>query len=275
MRQPARVPPPPPHGTPAPPLRPDCALFLDVDGTLAKVVDDPNLARIEHEVVDLLPRLARRLGGALALVTGRSIADVESLLPKWKLPIAGQHGCERRDAAGKLHLHEASAETLERMREVFAALAARNPELMFEDKGIALGVHYRRAPQLASHLYRTVRAALAQADAARQYVLQPGKMLIEVRPKGCDKGEAVTAFMSEPPFAGRRPVFVGDDRSDEHGFVAVEAMGGWSIKVGPGRTSARFRLRNVEAVARWLLAGPSKSDDEAMKSAARASTIAT
>src|SRR4029453_12019886 len=154
MRRPSPAPPLPPHGTPAPPLAQDCALFLDIDGTLAEVVDDPNLVRIEPEIVGLLPRLAKRLGGALALVTGRGIADVDRLLPHSKLPAAGQHGCERRDANGRLHFHVPSMETLERLRAVFTEISAAFPDLMLEDKGIALGLHYRRAPQLASHLYR-------------------------------------------------------------------------------------------------------------------------
>jgi trehalose 6-phosphate phosphatase len=259
------------HGQPAPPLLPDCALFLDIDGTLAEFTDEPHQVRIEDEIVAFLPRLAKRLGGALALITGRAIADVDRLLPQSKLPIAGQHGCERRDARGMIHQHAPSPATLARLRAVAADLAARHVGVVFEDKGIAIGLHYRRSPHLGGYLHRALRASLAQD--AGHYVLQPGKMLVEVRPGGRDKGTAISDFMAEPPFAGRRPVFVGDDRTDEHGFAVVEELGGWSVKVGPGRTAARFRLADVAAVRKWLLAVPAHSASTTSKQPAREPTI--
>jgi trehalose 6-phosphate phosphatase len=249
----------------APPsLARDNALFLDIDGTLADLVDDPAAVRIDDQLVSLLPALSARLGGALALVTGRSIRDVDRLLPGPKLPVAGQHGSERRSAGGAIHLHSPSTTALARLRELLSGLAARHPALRLDDKGLTIALHYRRAPALASYLHRTLRRSLAGADG---FVMQSGKMLVEVRPDARDKGSAIRDFMNEPPFAGRLPVFVGDDRTDEHGFAFVTAQGGLSIKVGPGRTCARFRLRDVAAVRRWLAAdlpaqgaGPRRTD---------------
>jgi trehalose 6-phosphate phosphatase len=244
-----------------PPLRADCALFLDIDGTLAEIAAEPHLVRIEKDVIGLLPRLSRRLGGALALVTGRSITDVDRLLPAPRLPVAGQHGCERRDAEGTIHLHAPAIATHARLRALLADLAARYDGLMLEDKGLTIALHYRQSPHLAAHVHQTLRSSLAEVEDAGDYVLQSGKMLVEVRPEARDKGTAIRDFMAEPPFAGRHPVFVGDDRTDEDGFAVVESRGGWSIKVGPGRTAARFRLPDVSAVRRWLLAVPAAESD--------------
>lgn len=236
---------------PPPPLGRDCALFLDIDGTLAELAQTPDAVRIDAELALALPRLTRDLDGALALVTGRSITSADLLFPGLTLPMAGQHGCERRDGAGTIHLHAPRKDTYRRLCKLFRALAKRHPELRIEDKGAAIALHYRAMPQLASHVHRTLRRSIRDAEG---YTLQAGKMLLEVRPEGRDKGAAIDDFMAEAPFAGRLPVFVGDDLTDEHGFATVERLGGWTIKVGPGRTAARFRLPDVASVTRWLLA---------------------
>jgi trehalose 6-phosphate phosphatase len=120
-------------------------------------------------------------------------------------------------------------------------------------------------------LRRALRSSLDDADDTDRYTLQRGKMMLEVRPENRDKGTAIRDFMAEAPFAGRLPVFLGDDRTDEHGFAAVEALGGWSIKVGPGATRAHFRLANIAAVRRWLLAAPDGVSRPAPANAQRAS----
>jgi len=236
---------------PPPALRRDCALFLDIDGTMAELASVPEAVRVDLELIRNLPRIVHDLGGALALVTGRAITSADELFPGLKLPMAGQHGCERRDAAGSIHLHAPNKKTQARLRKLLQGLARRHPQLLLEDKGPALALHYRATPHLASHVHRTVRRSLRAAEG---YSLQPGKLLIEVKPHGRDKGTAISDFMAETPFAGRLPVFVGDDLTDEHGFATVERLGGWTIKVGTGRTNARYRLPNVTAVSRWLTA---------------------
>ncbi len=228
-------------------------LFLDIDGTLLELAPTPSAVRVDRDLASLLPALHAALGGACALVTGRSLTDVDALFPGLPLPAAGQHGCERRDAAGGVHLHAPDRATLARLRELFAAFAAQHDGLLLEDKGASLAVHYRQAPQLASEVHRAMDAALADvADAALR--LQPGKCLVEVRPEGRDKGTAIRDFLREPPFRGRRPVFVGDDLGDEHGFGVVQQLGGIGVKVGPGPTRARHRLPDVQSVRAWLAA---------------------
>lgn len=236
---------------PPPPLAIDCALFLDIDGTLAELAEEPGAVRIDPHIAAALRKIARDLDGALALVTGRAITSADRLLPGMTLPMAGQHGCERRDADGTIHLHAPVKTTQAKLRKLLRALAKRHPDLLLEDKGATLALHYRSTPQLASHVHRTLRRSVAPEEG---YRLQRGKMLLEVRPDGRDKGTAIHDFMTEAPFAGRVPVFVGDDRTDEHGFEMVERLGGWSVKVGTGRTAARFRLPDPAAVQRWLLA---------------------
>ena len=247
---------------PPPPLGRDCALFLDIDGTLAEFADEPEAVRIDADIIKALAWLLRDLGGALALITGRAITSADRLFPGLTLPMAGQHGCERRGADGAIHLHATVKATQSRLRKLLTGLAKRHPDLLLEDKGAALALHYRSTPHLASHVHQTLRRSLGANEG---YALQPGKMLLEVRPEGRDKGTAIDDFMAEDPFAGRLPVFVGDDRTDEHGFDAVERLGGWSVKVGPGRTAARFRLPDPTAVRRWLLApivdAPSRAID--------------
>ncbi len=238
---------------PPPPLRGDHALFLDIDGTLLDLAPTPQSVRVDAGVAALLPDLVERLGGAVALVTGRSIGDADRLFPGLRLPIAGQHGCERRDATGTLHLHAADRRTLARLRALFADFAARHEGLLVEDKGASLALHYRQAPGLASHVHRTLRDAIADGSAGG-FRLQPGKKLLELRPGGRDKGTAIREFLREPPFAGRQAVFVGDDAGDEHGFAVVAARKGLAIKVGPGPTRARYRLPDVAAVRGWLAA---------------------
>ena len=228
-----------------------CALFLDIDGTLLDIAATPDRVQVDARLKGMLPALAQRLGGALALITGRSIADADRLFPGIRLPIAGQHGIERRDAAGAVHRLPATP-GIGPLRREMQRLAAGHEGLVLEDKGETLALHYRQAPRLASHVHRAVRARVALGRDAPVWRLQPGKGLIEVRPNGRDKGTAIAEYMAEPPFRGRTPVFVGDDRTDEFGFATVERAGGWAIKVGAGPTHASYRLRDVAAVLQWL-----------------------
>lgn len=235
-----------------PPLADDCALFLDIDGTLAEFAATPREVQIDLRLIEALPLLRVRHGGALALVTGRSIADVDRMLPEFGMPVAGQHGCERRDALGTLHLHASDPDVLRKLRDLFSAFAARHPGLLLEDKGATVALHYRQSPQLAGQVYSAARSAFDTAG-GEGYSLWEGKQLVEIRPDGRDKGNAIVDFMLEPPFSGRTPVFIGDDLTDEDGFAAVTALGGWSVKVGRGRTCAQYRLADIAAARRWLL----------------------
>jgi trehalose 6-phosphate phosphatase len=236
-------------------LRAECALFLDIDGTLLDLAATPDSVRVDQAIAALLPALVYRLGGAIALITGRTIADADKLFPGVGLPVAGQHGLERRGADGVLHTHGEGPPGFGWLRGKMAHLVERHDGLWLEDKGATLALHYRQAPGLASYVHRTVHTLVTTAGAAgAEWRLQPGKGIIEIKPAGRDKGAAILDYMAEPTFAGRLPVFVGDDQTDEFGFAAVALLGGWAVKVGPGLTHAQFRLRDVNAVRRWLAA---------------------
>jgi len=234
-----------------PPLAATDALFLDIDGTLVDLAPAPDRVDIDPALRSSLAATARALGGALALVTGRSIRSADSLFPGLALPIAGQHGCERRGADGAMHLNSSHPGTLDRLRDLVSSFATRHPGLLVEHKGASLAVHYRAVPGLAGLVHREIRHVVTEVDG---WTAEGGKMLVEVRPGGPDKGRAIGEFLAEAPFAGRRPVFVGDDRGDEPGFRIVQRAGGIGVKVGAGRTYARHRLPDVDAVRAWIAA---------------------
>lgn len=226
------------------------AYFFDIDGTLVDIAPSPSEIVLERILRDLILQLYDATGGALALISGRSIADIDSIFGDAHLPVAGQHGLERRSRAGKITRHDIMSEKLDFARTRLAETIAEHPELLLEDKGLSLALHYRAAPSLASFAHRTMHAVAAATGG--EFALQSGKRVVELKPSGKDKGEAVREFMREEPFRGRTPVFVGDDVTDEHGFVVVNALGGHSIKVGGGPTAAGQRLADVRAVRSWL-----------------------
>jgi trehalose 6-phosphate phosphatase len=226
------------------------AYFLDIDGTLVDLADTPSSVRLDPALPVLVKALYHSSGGAVALITGRSIADADRLFPKRRLAIAGQHGHERRSAGGVVTRHHTSPAALDPARHALVTIAERHPELLLEDKGLTLALHYRRAPQLASLAHRAMHAV--QKSLGDQYCVHRGKCVVELAPAGKDKGLAIKAFMREPPFRGKPPVFIGDDVTDEHGFAMVNRLGGESIKVGPGPTVAEWRLPSVAAVLAWL-----------------------
>lgn len=236
--------------TAPPPPRREWAYFFDIDGTLVAIAATPAGARPGRDLRRLLEDLHQASGGAVALISGRSIADIDQLFSGVRFPAAGQHGLERRNAAGAITRHSVAAARLDAVRDRIAAAVAGKRGLLLEHKGLSLALHYRRAPRLAGFAHRTVRLLLPRLGS--DYGIQTGKRVVEMRPTGKDKGAAALEFMAEAPFRDRTPVFVGDDASDEHGFATVNRLGGYSIKVGPGRTAARWRLPNVKAVEQWL-----------------------
>lgn len=246
-------------GVQPPPCHVDSALFLDLDGTVLELAETPAQVRISARLLAALHALRRDLQGAVAIVSGRSIAAIDRLLQPMQLPIAGIHGAERRDATGRLHAVPATP-ALASARQSLAAFAARHPQLLLEDKGNALALHFRRAPELEPVARHAVAAALEPASDALQ--LQEGKMVFELKPRGANKGDAIADYMREPPFAGRIPTFVGDDLTDERGFDIVNDLGGHSIKVGDGASNARWRLSDVASVLDWLEACAARNQGE-------------
>jgi trehalose 6-phosphate phosphatase len=226
------------------------AYFLDIDGTLVDLADTPGAVKLDPALPGLVEALYQSSGGAVALITGRSIADADRLFPRRRLPIAGQHGHERRAANGVETRHQVSPRVLDAARHALGGVVQRHPRLLLEDKGLSLAFHYRRAPHLASLAHRVMRAV--QTSLGDQYCVHRGKRVVELAPAGKDKGLAIRAFMREAPFRGKPPVFIGDDVTDEHGFAMVNQLGGDSIKVGPGPTVAGWRFPSVSAVLAWL-----------------------
>jgi|APFEC2959095136_1045048.scaffolds.fasta_scaffold00080_56 trehalose 6-phosphate phosphatase len=226
------------------------ALFLDLDGTLAPLFPRPDDTIMGVTMRRLLIRMKTLLGGRIAVVSGRSIATIDRIVGIPGLAVAGIHGLERRSGAGAVTGVNAGAGVVAARREL-SGLAERNPHLLLEDKGASLALHFREAPELEGIAHE---AAMRAAE-RHGLVLQAGKMVVEIREPGPDKGAAVIEFMDEAPFAGATPVFVGDDITDEAGFVAAARLGGHGILVGqPRPTAAGFRLADTMAVEAWLLA---------------------
>lgn len=223
------------------------ALFLDFDGTLAPIARRPEEVRLDPRVAPVLGRLQRLLGGALALVSGRPLAELDALLSPLALPGAGAHGVERRDLRGRTRVRAGMppAAVVQRLSD----LASEHPGLRVEMKPASLALHYREAPAFEEACLEAARTAVAEVPG---WVVQRGKCVVELRPHDVTKGRTIEWFMGSPPFAGRLPVFVGDDDSDEDGFAVVQAVGGWGVKVGPGATTARLRLDAPADVLRWL-----------------------
>jgi len=234
---------------PPPAPRPDWAYFFDIDGTLLDFAESPTSVRLDRDLRALIEALHRLSGGAVALISGRSIRDVDALFNDVHLPAAGQHGTERRDAAGQV-TRQAAPAALSVVHERLRAAVTGHAGLLLEHKGLSLALHYRRAPALGGYAHRLVRSVLPDLNGA--FCIQTGKRVVELKPAGRDKGIAVREFMSELPFRGRPPVFVGDDHTDEYGFRMVNRLRGYSVKVGQGPSAARWRLRDVRAVRTWL-----------------------
>jgi len=230
----------------------ELALFLDVDGTLLEIAATPESVVVEPDLLALLRTLVARAHGAVAFVSGRSIAVLDDLFQPLLLPAAGLHGFERRTASGTYHRRPLPpGELLAVGREALRAFVARHPPLILEDKRFALAVHYRLAPQLEELVVREVGAIAAALAPAFQ--IQLGKCVIEIRPSAASKATAIAEFMSEAPFAGRLPVCLGDDITDESAFVWVNANGGVSVAVGTARhTAATAHLHSVRAARMWL-----------------------
>ena len=232
-----------------PPPSLEWCLFLDVDGTLIELTDTPFETYADADLKALLGEVAERLGGAVALVSGRSIEYLDALFAPLRLPAAGLHGVERRKATGVMHGAGFVDSQLDPARMALGAWVLAHPGTLLEDKGRTVAVHFRMAPECESSIRDTMVAVASQLGS--NYHIQEGNMMLEIKPRGFSKDSAIKAFMKEPPFSGRRPVFVGDDLTDQDGFKTVENLGGISIAVGH-RVRGQYRVENTAAVRTWL-----------------------
>ena len=228
------------------------AVFLDFDGTLVEFADHPEDIAPPIGLVPLLERWSEQLEGALAIVSGRDIESIDRFLSPLTLPVAGAHGMTRRGADGHVRSAGADGAVLSMIAEKLDRFVAGHPGTLVERKRHSVALHYRQVPQLEHSAGEAMLAALPR-DAG--FEMLRGKMVVEARSREAGKGRAISAFLGEPPFENRRPVFAGDDVTDEDGFEAVNRMQGVSIKVGGGDTRALYRLGSPAALLQWLADG--------------------
>ena len=238
---------------PAPPLpapNESWALFLDVDGSLIEFADRPELVSVSRTLLRLLHELHRQLDGALALVSGRSIVDLQRLFDQAPWAMAGVHGLQLRHADGSRRDIELDHAEQQRLRHAARQWVERVPEILLEDKGSAIALHDRSGDPAMPALHAAVEALLKDLP---DYEAQPGRRVIEIKPAGMDKGKAVAELLARAPFQGRVPVYVGDDFTDEHAFATANLENGMSIRVGSREPSlAQYTLAGPAAVQAWL-----------------------
>jgi trehalose 6-phosphate phosphatase len=232
-----------------------CAYFLDADGTLLDIKPRPEDVVADDRLRELLAELAFAARGALALVSGRAIKDIDRIFAPLIFPVSGLHGAEIRFADGSRGRNPSDG-AMDGVRQPLADFVGAHPGLRLEDKGAALAIHFRQTPELGDEVL-AVLGLLAQRTGL---AVQEGKMVAELKEASHDKGKGIAALLASPPFFGRKPVFIGDDLTDESGFSFVNAHGGVSVRVGPAgtATNARYRLRNpasVRAELHRLLSG--------------------
>jgi trehalose 6-phosphate phosphatase len=234
--------------TPKPLRLSEAALFLDIDGTVAPIAARPHDVGPDPRLTRLLEQLDAGLDGRLAVVSGRTLADVDRILEGRVTCVAAVHGLVWRECDGTLHeptAHPALPAVVQELRR----FAKRDSGLIVEEKGASVALHYRTARTFAAEARVLARRLAAETGLA----LQAGDMVEELRTPGPTKGDSIRRFMAGPTFAGARAVFAGDDVTDEHGFEEVARLGGFGVLVGrPRATHARYGLRNVEDVMAWL-----------------------
>ena len=229
----------------------DIALFLDFDGTLVEIAPSPDSVKVDRRLPAALDSVRLRLGGALALVSGRPISFLDAMMQPFSFDAAGLHGAQIR-VAGALR---EQADTPDAMREATRALirfANSHVGIIVEDKDLSVALHWRLAPRLHDEALDLMRnLARSMGPTVR---LQEGKAVAELVPASASKGGAIASLMQVEAYAGRLPVFIGDDITDEAGFAAVNAMGGLSVRIGAGETIAGCRLDSPTDLRRILLA---------------------
>lgn len=226
------------------------AFLLDLDGTLARIAPSPDDVHVDATLRRLVRLLRERSGGAMAVISGRPIREIDRLLGRTVQCVAGQHGAERRNGTGAVRRLRVPSSLLGAAHARIAAQIAGYRGLRCEWKGLSVALHYRSAPTLAAFAYATMRAEAVRLRGA--FGVIAGKRVVELKPVRASKGLALEAFMREPPFRGRVPVCIGDDVTDEDAFVAALRLGGIAIKVGRGATCASHRLADSAAVRRWI-----------------------
>ena len=242
-------------------ITPETSLFLDFDGTLVDIAARPDQVQVARTLPGLIESLSDRLGGRLALISGRALEALDGMLGPINVAMAGSHGGEFRPA-GSSEVQALAAPLPEGIAQGLSRFARENGGLLIERKPFSMAVHYRDHPGLRDALLTAARDLARNCGAG----ITEGKMVIEVVMPGSDKGSAVAKFMAMPLFAGTRPYFVGDDVTDEDAFRAVTRFDGGGILVGSMRdTAAHWRLDSVQSVHAWLAHGLQRDSDRTDK----------
>lgn len=235
-----------------PRLTPGHALFLDFDGTLVDIAPQPDAVRVAHGLIGTLGLLQEMLHGALAIVTGRRLADIDHYLSPLRLIVASEHGAHCRMAGDPQPLAAAATALPDRLAQAARQLQHAlqpYPQLLLEPKTSGIALHYRHAPELESLCSALMHQLLNELPGME---LLRGKCVLELKPRNANKGFAIAQLMQLPMFRGRVPIFVGDDVTDEQAFVAVQQLGGTGVKVGVGESLAQLRCETTEQVRTWL-----------------------
>jgi trehalose 6-phosphate phosphatase len=227
------------------------AWLFDLDGTLAPIVERPCAVRVLPAALQVLPQLHEATQGAVAIVSGRSLRQIDQLLSPHVFYAAGLHGAQWRDSDGKVTQLSVNTESVAAMAQALSARIAPYTGVQLEEKdGLSLALHYRLAPTFMQAVHQVAESVLGPYE--EYFTLQPGKMVLEIKPKGASKGAAIQRLMQGAPFNGRIPVFAGDDVTDEAGFLIVNQLGGISIKIGEGETCANSHMLSPAVLTSWL-----------------------
>jgi trehalose 6-phosphate phosphatase len=243
----------------------DSALFLDFDGTLTDIAPRPQDVQVMAGLTPLLAQLAAALSGALAIVSGRPVSEIDHHLQPLKLPAAGVHGAERRGVGGEVQ-RIAPCSGFDEAQSSIELACRQYPSLRMEVKPNAIALHYRQADSLEQQCLAIMNSAMARAP---DMTLMHGKKVLELKPRNVNKGAAVRAFLEELPFRSRRPWFFGDDVTDEAAFEAVQSLGGVAVKIGEGDTMAVYGLRDPAALQQWIAAAVGHLGDGAASQVTR------
>ena len=227
------------------------AVLLDVDGTLLDFAARPDAVVVPKTLCRTLERLARKLDGAVAFISGRPLADIDRIFAPLRLPTVGGHGAEIRVPEGDGLNHHGSVPFDRALKQQFFDLTQLGAGIVIEDKGYSIAVHYRLAPDLAGLVTAAIAEIWTKAG-KRSFEILPGKFVIEVKPRGFDKGTGLREMMAYPPFTGRRPIFIGDDTTDRAAFAVLPEFGGLGLSVGGIVAGAAFNFDGPQDVRLWL-----------------------
>ncbi|MGP0094005.1 MAG: trehalose-phosphatase [Xanthobacteraceae bacterium] len=226
------------------------ALLLDIDGTLLDIAPRPHEVKVPAGLRQLLASLQQLTAGALALVSGRPLVDIDAIFTPLKLTAVGGHGAEIRRLIDGEATHEGVAPLEETLRARIRAVGAK-PGIVVEDKGYSIALHYRLAPERQRAIHDAVEAIRSELPPGDTEILL-GKLMIEIKKTGFDKGTGIRELMRHVPFAGRRPIFIGDDVTDEAAFAVIPEFGGLAMSVGRIVPGAAKRFEAPADVRRWL-----------------------